>query len=143
MLFNTGEAPVHGRHGLVTTVAYRLGDEPAAFALEGSIAVTGALIQWLRDNLGIIDTAAEVESLAESVEDSGGAVVVPAFSGLFAPHWRPDARGIIAGLTGYVSTAHLARAALEAVACQPAELVDRKGTRLNSSHQCPPRLTSS
>lgn len=124
LLLNTGEAPVHSRHGLVTTIAYRLGDEPAAFALEGSIAVTGALIQWLRDNLGIIDTAAEVESLAESVEDSGGAVVVPAFSGLFAPHWRPDARGIIAGLTGYVTKAHLARAALEAVACQTAELVE-------------------
>lgn len=124
LLLNTGETPVHSRHGLVTTIAYRLGDAPPAFALEGSIAVTGALIQWLRDNLGVIDTAAEVESLAASVPDSGGAVIVPAFSGLFAPHWRPDARGIVAGLTGYITKAHLARAALEAVACQTAELVD-------------------
>src|SRR3546814_11836630 len=105
-------------HSLHYALPIWLGDEPAAFALEGSIAVTCALIQWLRDNLGIIDTAAEVESLAESVGDSGGAVVVPAFSGLFAPHWRPDARGIIAGLPGYVTKAHLALAALEAVACQ-------------------------
>lgn len=124
LLLNTGETPVHSRHGLLTTVGYKLGDEPAAYALEGSIAVTGALVQWLRDGLGIIDTASEIETLAASVQDSGGAVIVPAFSGLFAPHWRPDARGIIAGLTGYITKAHLARAALEAVACQTAELVE-------------------
>lgn len=124
LLVNTGGAPVQSRHGLVSTVAYRFGDAPSAFALEGSIAVTGALIQWLRDNLGVISTSAEIEALAASVDDSGGAVIVPAFSGLFAPHWRPDARGLIAGLTGYITKAHLARAALEAVACQTAELVD-------------------
>ncbi len=123
LLVNTGGKPVQSRHGLVTTIAYRFGDAPPAFALEGSVAVTGSLIQWLRDNLGIIATAAEVETLAASVTDSGGAVIVPAFSGLFAPHWRPDARGLIAGLTGYVTKAHLARAALEAVACQTADLV--------------------
>jgi glycerol kinase len=122
MLLNTGEQPVASEHGLVTTVAYRLGDAPAVYALEGSIAVTGSLVQWLRDNLGIIATAADVEPLAASVDDNGGVYVVPAFSGLFAPYWRPDARGIVAGLTRYATKAHLARAALEAVALQTCEV---------------------
>jgi glycerol kinase len=122
MLLNTGEQPVASEHGLVTTVAYRLGDAPAVYALEGSIAVTGSLVQWLRDNLGIIATAADVEPLAASVDDNGGVYVVPAFSGLFAPYWRPDARGVIAGLTRYATKAHLARAALEAVALQTCEV---------------------
>ena len=138
LLVNTGGAPVHSANGLLTTVAYRFGDAPAAYALEGSVAVTGALIQWLRDKLKIISTAAEVETLAASVEDNGGAVIVPAFSGLFTPHWRPDARGIIAGLTGYVTAAHLCRAALEAVACQTAELVEAMqadtGLKLDELH---------
>ena len=124
MLLNTGTTPVPSEHGLVTTVAYRIGDQPAVYALEGSIAVTGSLVQWLRDNLGIISSAAEVESLAASVDDNGGVYVVPAFSGLFAPHWRPDARGVIAGLTRYATKAHLARAALEAVALQTREVAD-------------------
>ena len=111
-------------HGLLTTVGYRVGDAPAVYALEGSIAVTGSLVQWLRDNLGLISTAAEIEALAASVADSGGCYMVPAFSGLFAPHWRPDARGVIAGLTGYVTRAHIARAAIEAVAWQTREVVD-------------------
>jgi len=124
LLLHTGGAPVSSRHGLLTTVAYRIGDRPAAYALEGSVAVAGSLIQWLRDNLGIISSAAEVEALAASVEDNGGCYVVPAFSGLLAPHWRPDARGAIVGLTRYVTKAHLARAALEAVAFQTCEVVD-------------------
>ena len=103
MLMHTGERPVHSEHGLITTVAARLGDAPATYALEGSVAVAGSLIGWLRDNLGIIDDASEVEALARSVPDSGDVVFVPAFSGLFAPHWRSDARGIIAGLTAYAS----------------------------------------
>lgn len=124
LLVNTGEQPVRSANGLLTTVAYRLGDAPAVYALEGSIAVTGSLVQWLRDNLGVISTAAEVEALAGSVSDNGGCYFVPAFSGLFAPHWRPDARGVIVGLTGYVTRAHLARAALEAVAWQTREVID-------------------
>ncbi len=122
MLMHTGERPVHSRHGLITTVAARLGDAPATFALEGSVAVAGALIGWLRDNLGIIGDAAEVEALARSVPDSGDVVFVPAFSGLFAPHWRSDARGVIAGLTRYASRGHIARAALEATAYQVHDL---------------------
>ena len=124
MLMNTGTAPVHSTHGLITTVAARLGgpDVPATYALEGSVAVAGALIQWLRDQLGIIADASEVEALARSVPDSGEVVFVPAFSGLFAPHWRPDARGIIAGLTRYSTKAHIARAAIEATAYQVVEL---------------------
>jgi glycerol kinase len=105
-------------------VAYKLGDSPAKYALEGSIAVTGSLIQWLRDNLGIISSAAEVETLALSVEDNGGAYFVPAFSGLFAPHWRPDARGVIVGLTRFINKGHIARAALEAVAFQTQEVLN-------------------
>jgi glycerol kinase len=122
MLMHTGQRPVHSAHGLITTVAARLGDGPATYALEGSVAVAGSLIQWLRDDLGIISAAAEVEALARSVPDSGDVVFVPAFSGLFAPHWRPDARGIIAGLTRFATKAHIARAALEATAYQVLDL---------------------
>ena len=124
MLMHTGERPVPSSHGLITTVAARLGGPgtPATYALEGSVAVAGSLIQWLRDDLGIISDASEVEALARSVPDSGDIVFVPAFSGLFAPHWRPDARGVIAGLTRYATKAHIARAALEATAYQVADL---------------------
>ncbi len=124
LLLNTGSELVPSKHGLLTTVAYRLGDQPAVYALEGSIAVTGSLVQWLRDNLGLIQSADEVEFLAKTVADNGGAYIVPAFSGLFAPHWRPDARGVIVGLTRYVNRGHLARAALEATAFQTREVVD-------------------
>ncbi|MFD3747726.1 glycerol kinase GlpK [Nocardia sp. NPDC058633] len=124
MLLNTGTTPVFSKHGLLTTACYQLGDAPAVYALEGSIAVTGSLVQWLRDNLGIISSAEEVEPLARSVDDNGGAHFVPAFSGLFAPRWRPDARGVIAGLTRFVTKAHLARAALESTAFQTREVVD-------------------
>lgn len=123
LLMNTGERPVISAHGLLTTVAYRIGEASAVYALEGSIAVAGALVQWLRDNLGLIASAGEIEALAASVTDSAGCVLVPAFSGLFAPHWRPDARGVIAGLTAYVNKGHIARAALEAVAWQTREVV--------------------
>jgi glycerol kinase len=122
MLMHTGERPVQSQHGLITTVAARLGDGPATYALEGSVAVAGALIGWLRDNLGIIGDAAEVEQLARSVPDSGDVVFVPAFSGLFAPHWRSDARGVIAGLTAYASRGNIARAALESTAYQVYDL---------------------
>ena len=124
LLVNTGEAPVISNNGLLTTVGYRIGQAPAAYALEGSIAVTGALVQWLRDNLGVIRSASEIEALARSVPDNGGCYFVPAFSGLFAPHWRSDARGVIAGLTAYVTAGHIARAALEAVAWQTREVAD-------------------
>jgi len=124
LLLNTGESPVVSRHGLLTTVGYRIGTRPATYALEGAIAVTGSLVQWLRDNLGLISSAPEVEELARTVDDNGGCYVVPAFSGLFAPHWRPDARGVIAGLTGYVTRGHLARAVLEASAWQTRDVVD-------------------
>jgi glycerol kinase len=124
LLMHTGERPVASRHGLITTVAYKFGDAPPAYALEGSIAVTGALVRWLRDNLGIIRTSAEIEALARTVEDNGDVYIVPAFAGLFAPHWRPDARGVIAGLTQYANRGHLARAALEAVAYQTRDVVD-------------------
>ncbi len=124
LLVNTGTEIVRSQHGLITTVAYRCGDEPARYALEGSIAVTGSLIQWLRDNLGIIGSADEVDRLASSVEDSGGAYFVPAFSGLFAPHWRPDARGALVGLTRFVNKAHIARAALEAAAFQSNDVIE-------------------
>ena len=124
LLVNTGERAVASQNGLLTTVGYRIGDAPAVYALEGSIAVAGSLVQWLRDNLGLISNAAEIEALARSVGDNGGCYFVPAFSGLFAPHWRSDARGVIAGLTGYVTKGHIARAALEAVAWQVREVVD-------------------
>lgn len=124
LIFNTGTDIVHSTNGLLTTVAYKLGDKPAHYALEGSVAVTGSLIQWLRDNLGIINSAAEIETLAETVDDNGGAYFVPAFSGLFAPYWRTDARGAIVGLTRFVNKGHIARAALEAVAFQNREVLD-------------------
>ena len=120
---NTGTEVVRSANGLISTVAYRLGDQPPVYALEGSVAVSGSLVQWLRDNLQLIDSAAEVEPLAASVPDNGGAYIVPAFSGLFAPYWRADARGVIAGLTRFVTKAHLARAALEAVAYQSRDVV--------------------
>ncbi|WP_329793014.1 glycerol kinase GlpK [Lentzea sp. DG1S-22] len=124
LLVNTGAKPVLSRNGLLTTVGYQIGDEPAAYALEGAVAVTGALVQWFRDKIGLIGSAAEIETLARTVDDNGGAYFVPAFSGLFAPHWRSDARGVIAGLTGYISRGHLARAVLEASAWQTREVVD-------------------
>jgi len=124
MLMNTGEQIVMSQHGLLTTAGYKIGDAPAVYALEGSIAVAGSLVQWLRDNLGLIGAASEIEELAASVADNGGAYIVPAFSGLFAPYWRPDARGVIVGLTRYVNRAHLARAVLEATAYQTREVVD-------------------
>ena len=123
LLVNTGQQIVRC-HELLTSVAYRLGDGEPSYVLEGSIAVTGALVQWLRDRLGLISAAAEVEALARSVEDNGGVYFVPAFSGLFAPHWRSDARGVIVGLTAYANRGHLARAALEATAWQTREVVD-------------------
>ena len=124
LIVNTGEEIVHSTNGLLTTVAYKLGDAPVNYALEGSIAVTGSLVQWLRDNLGIISEASEVEELARSVDDNGGVYFVPAFSGLFAPHWRPDARGAILGLTRFANRGHIARAALEATAFQTREVLD-------------------
>ena len=124
MLMNTGRKIVMSSHGLLTTAGYKIGDAPAVYALEGSIAVAGSLVQWLRDNLGMISAASEIEELATSVADNGGAYIVPAFSGLFAPYWRPDARGVIVGLTRYVNRAHLARAVLEATAYQTREVVD-------------------
>ncbi|GAB2494167.1 glycerol kinase GlpK [Nocardiopsis aegyptia] len=124
LVMNTGTEPVTSQNGLLTTLGYKLGDEPAVYALEGSIAVTGSLVQWLRDNLGLIASAPEIETLARTVEDNGGCYIVPAFSGLFAPHWDSDARGVIAGLTGYVNKGHIARAVLEASAWQTREVVD-------------------
>ncbi|MCP9946392.1 glycerol kinase GlpK [Streptomyces somaliensis] len=124
MLMNTGGRVINSYSGLLTTVGYRIGGEAPVYALEGSIAVTGSLVQWMRDQMGLIGTAAEIEPLALSVEDNGGAYFVPAFSGLFAPYWRSDARGVIAGLTRYVTKAHLARAVLEATAWQTREISD-------------------
>ncbi|MEV6243522.1 glycerol kinase GlpK [Lentzea sp. NPDC051838] len=124
MLLNTGTEKVMSENGLLTTVCYKIGDAPAIYALEGSIAVTGSLVQWLRDNLGMIGSAAEIEEHARSVEDNGGAYFVPAFSGLFAPYWRSDARGAIVGLTRFVNKGHLARAVLEATAFQTREVLD-------------------
>jgi glycerol kinase len=124
LLMNTGERIVPSNFGLLTTVAYKLGHEPARYALEGSIAITGALVQWLRDNLGMIQKSADVETLARSVEDNGGVYFVPAFSGLYAPYWKESARGVIAGLTRYANKGHLARAVLEATAFQSREVVE-------------------
>ncbi|MBL1067395.1 glycerol kinase GlpK [Streptomyces sp. 7-21] len=124
LLMNTGTQAINSYAGLITTVGYRIGDQDPVYALEGSIAITGALVQWMRDQMGLISTAAEIEDLALSVEDNGGAYFVPAFSGLFAPYWRDDARGVIAGLTRYVTKAHLARAVLEATAWQTREITD-------------------
>jgi glycerol kinase len=128
LLLNTGERPVLSDSGLLTTLCCRVGDEPPSYALEGSIAVTGALVQWFRDNLTLIGSAPEIETLARTVEDNGGCYFVPAFSGLFAPHWRSDARGVIAGLTGYITKGHLARAVLEATAWQTREVVEAMTT---------------
>jgi len=124
LIFNTGEEIVHSKNGLLTTVGYKLGDNKPHYALEGSIAVTGSLVQWLRDNLGLFANSEDVEALAATVEDNGGAYFVPAFSGLFAPYWRSDARGALVGLTRYVNKGHIARAALEATAFQTREVLD-------------------
>lgn len=124
MLLNTGEKPVSSKNGLLTTMSYKIGDQPAIYALEGSIAITGALVQWLRDNLGLIEKAPEIEELANTVGDNGGIYFVPAFSGLFAPYWRNDARGVIVGMTRYVNKGHIARATLEATAFQTREVLD-------------------
>jgi glycerol kinase len=123
-LLNTGETAVQSNNGLLTTLGYQIAGQKPVYALEGSIAICGALVQWFRDNLGLIKSAAEIEPLAASVADNGGAYIVPAFSGLFAPYWQSDARGVIAGLTSYVTKAHLARAVLEAAAWQVREVVD-------------------
>ena len=124
MLLNTGEEIVPSKNGLLTTVCYKIGDKPAIYALEGSIAVTGSLVQWLRDNMKMFDSAPEVEELAATVEDNGGAYFVPAFSGLFAPYWKSDARGALVGLTRYVNRGHIARAVLEATAYQTREVLE-------------------
>jgi glycerol kinase len=124
MLLNTGTKPVPSKSGLLTTLGYKIGKQPAVYCLEGSIAITGALVQWLRDNLGLIQQSKDIESLAKTVEDNGGIYFVPAFSGLFAPYWRGDARGVIVGMTRYVNKGHIARAALEATAFQTREVLD-------------------
>lgn len=128
VVMNTDTKPVTPDGGLLSTVAYQIEGHQAVYALEGSIAVTGALIQWLRDNLGVIASASEVEELAQSVDDNGDVYIVPAFSGLFAPHWRPDARGVIVGLTRYTNKGHIARAAMEAAAYQSADVVEAMAT---------------
>lgn len=124
LLLNTGTTPVHSHHGLITTVGYQLQGEKPVYCLEGSIAIAGALVQWLRDNLGMISNASEIEALARTVEDSGGIYIVPAFSGLFAPYWRSDARGVFVGLTRFVNRGHVARAVLEANAYQTYDIVE-------------------
>jgi glycerol kinase len=124
LLMNTGEEPVESKHGLLSTVGYKLGKQAAVYALEGSVAIAGALVQWVRDNLGLIRSSGEIEALAASVEDNGGVYFVPAFSGLYAPYWKERARGVIAGLTRFANKAHLARAVLEAVAFQTREVVE-------------------
>lgn len=133
LMTNTGTSVVRSRHGLITTVAYQRDGEPACYALEGSVAVSGSLIQWLRDNLGIISSAPEIEDLAGSVSDNGGVYFVPAFSGLFAPYWRPDARGVIVGLTRFATKAHIARAALEATAFQTLDVIAASQNDLGST----------
>ena len=124
LLMNTGTQRVYSKSGLLTTIAYKLGDQPAHYALEGSIAITGALVQWVRDNLGLIQKSSDIESLARSVDDNGGVYFVPAFSGLYAPYWKDSARGVIAGLTRYANKGHIARAALEAAAFQTRDVVE-------------------
>lgn len=124
MLMNTGKNPIPSKNGLLTTLGYKIGEHPAVYCLEGSIAITGALVQWLRDNIGLIKQSADIEALAETVEDNGGIYFVPAFSGLFAPYWRSDARGAIVGMTSYVNKGHIARAALEASAYQTREVFE-------------------
>jgi glycerol kinase len=128
LLLNTGNEIVQSKSGLLTTLAYKIGDQPAVYCLEGAIAITGALVQWLRDNLGLISSAPEIETLAKTVDDNGGVYFVPAFSGLFAPYWKNDARGVIAGLTRYVNKGHIARATLEATAWQTKEVVEAMNT---------------
>lgn len=124
MLLNTGTKPVQSKNGLLTTLGYKIGDQPAVYALEGSIAITGALVQWIRDNLNMIENSKDIEPLAKTVDDSGGIYFVPAFSGLFAPYWKSDARGALVGLTRYVNRGHIARAVLEATAYQTREVLD-------------------
>lgn len=124
MLLNTGTKPVQSKNGLLTTLGYKIGDQKPVYCLEGSIAITGALVQWLRDNLGLISHSSEIEELAKTVEDNGGIYFVPAFSGLFAPYWRSDARGAIVGMTRFVNKGHIARAALEATAFQTREVLE-------------------
>jgi glycerol kinase len=124
LLLNTGTAPVPSKHGMLTTVAYRFGAEPAVYALEGSVAIAGALVQWVRDNLGLIEKSPDIETLARTVKDNGGVYFVPAFSGLYAPYWKDSARGVIAGLTRFAGKGHLARAVLEATAFQTREVVE-------------------
>ena len=124
LLMNTGAEPVLSKYGLLTTVAYKLGQNPAQYALEGSVAITGALVQWMRDNLGLIQKSSDIETLARTVKDNGGVYFVPAFSGLFAPYWKTDARGVIVGLTRYANKGHLARAVLEATAYQTREVLE-------------------
>lgn len=124
LLMNTGSSPVESKYGLITTVAFKLGGKPAQYALEGSIAITGALVQWIRDNLGLIEKSSDIETLARTVKDNGGVYFVPAFSGLYAPYWQATARGVIAGLTRYANKGHIARAALEATAYQTREVVE-------------------
>jgi glycerol kinase len=135
LLMNTGTSPVLSRYGLLTTVGFKFGDKPAHYALEGSVAITGALVQWIRDNLGLISSSPEIESLARTVNDNGGVYFVPAFSGLFAPYWQASARGVITGLTRYANKGHLARAALEATAYQTREVLEAmeldSGTKLD------------
>ncbi len=136
LLMHTGEVPVDSQHGLITTVAYKLGSEKTCYCLEGSIAISGALVQWIRDNLGLIATSSEIETLAGTVADCGGVYFVPAFSGLFAPYWRSDARGVIIGLTQFAHKGHLARAVLEATAYQVRDIVDamEKDSGVTLSH---------
>ncbi len=124
MLLNTGDSLTQSTHGLITTVAYQLGKQPVQYALEGSVAIAGALVQWLRDNLGLIEKSSDIEALARTVEDNGGCYFVPAFSGMYAPYWRSDARGVVAGLTRFVTKGHLGRAALEATAFQTLEILE-------------------
>jgi len=124
MLLNTGTKPVQSKNGLLTTLGYKIGDQPAVYCLEGSIAITGALVQWVRDNLGMIAKSPDIEALAKTVDDNGGIYFVPAFSGLFAPYWKSDARGAIVGLTRYINKGHIARAVLEATAFQTREVLD-------------------
>lgn len=133
LLLNSGSNPTISKHGLLTTLAYKIGAQEPVYALEGSIAIAGALIQWLRDNLGLIQDSSEVEKLAREVDNNGGIYFVPAFSGLYAPYWQSDARGVIAGLTSYINKAHIARAALEATAFQTKEILEamEKDTGIN------------
>jgi len=133
LLMNTGATPVLSKHGLLTTVAFKLGGQPAQYALEGSIAITGALVQWMRDNLGLIEKSSDIEILARTVKDNGGVYFVPAFSGLYAPYWQSSARGVIAGLTRYANKGHIARAVLEATAYQTREVVE--AMELDSGHK--------